>query len=337
MKQFKLCLLYSSFLVVTLEAQDIAYVCPPCDLYCDTIIFDAPGKCPHCQMTLIPYVTKKVDSVDIHLGADHFVISGAAGSDKTIEVHYYMPDDFDVDTRVIIVLPGAGRNGNDYRDAWIEAANTFNVLILSPSYSNVHYPGFWNYNLAGMIRDVNPENETYSFVEDSSKWIYSDFDRIFNLVKDELSLTTERYDMFGHSAGGQILHRMAIFYPNTKVNNILASNSGWYTCADETATFPYGLKNTNRTLGSMTFESPLVLFLGEKDDASESRGHLRTTDEANLQGSHRLARGNYFFSQANNNATELSKPFSWSLITVPNVGHDYRAMSKAAAEYLYAE
>jgi putative intracellular protease/amidase len=31
-----------------------AYVCPPCGLPCDKLIFDKPGTCPNCGMTLIP-------------------------------------------------------------------------------------------------------------------------------------------------------------------------------------------------------------------------------------------------------------------------------------------
>lgn len=30
------------------------YICPPCGLPCDTLVFDKPGTCPNCGMTLIP-------------------------------------------------------------------------------------------------------------------------------------------------------------------------------------------------------------------------------------------------------------------------------------------
>jgi rhodanese-related sulfurtransferase len=29
------------------------YVCPPCGNDCDKIVYDKPGTCPHCQMTLV--------------------------------------------------------------------------------------------------------------------------------------------------------------------------------------------------------------------------------------------------------------------------------------------
>jgi putative intracellular protease/amidase len=34
-------------------SQKKVYVCPPCGLDCDKLVFDKPGVCPHCGMTLI--------------------------------------------------------------------------------------------------------------------------------------------------------------------------------------------------------------------------------------------------------------------------------------------
>jgi transcriptional regulator GlxA family with amidase domain len=33
-------------------AQGKSYYCPPCNNACDELVFDKPGKCPHCHMTL---------------------------------------------------------------------------------------------------------------------------------------------------------------------------------------------------------------------------------------------------------------------------------------------
>jgi hypothetical protein len=38
---------------------------------------------------------------------------------------------------------------------------------------------------------------------------------------------------------------------------------------------------------------------------------------------------------ASSTAVELDATINWKLEVVPNVGHDYRRMSEAAAEYLY--
>lgn len=41
--------------ILAQEGMAVAYVCPPCgDGSCDTQTYDKPGRCPHCNMTLIP-------------------------------------------------------------------------------------------------------------------------------------------------------------------------------------------------------------------------------------------------------------------------------------------
>ena len=141
--------------------------------------------------------------------------------------------------------------------------------------------------------------------------------------------------MFGHSAGGQILHRFAIFHPKNKANRILAANSGWYTLPVDSEDFPYGLTNTIQSANKVDFSSNLIIFLGEKDDSNEKRGSLRRNSEADKQGLHRLARGNYFFDTSKETATKLNKDFNWELEVVGGIGHDYRKMGEAAADYLY--
>jgi hypothetical protein len=53
------------------------------------------------------------------------------------------------------------------------------------------------------------------------------------------------------------------------------------------------------------------------------------------QSLHRLERGTYFYKESKKIASELNSEFNWILEIVPNIGHDYKEMSKAAADYLY--
>jgi pimeloyl-ACP methyl ester carboxylesterase len=243
---------------------------------------------------------------------------------------------------VIFIIPGAGRNGTTYRDAWIEHAEKHNVLVLTPEYNEASFPGFWSYNLAGMIKDVKINKdrtgiESYNLNLNEQEWILNDFDKIFNAAKDHLKLTTNTYDLFGHSAGGQLLHRLAMYKPGSKANRILTSNAGWYTVPDRDSAFPYGLKNSTATDESMrkAFNEKLVVLLGEKDNENETRGDLVRSKEVDVQGIHRLARGKYFYDKAQQYAKALNAEFNWKILVVPNVGHDHAAMSQAAARYLY--
>jgi len=276
-----------------------------------------------------------INEIPFEYGSGRFIVPGGVDENKTIVIHYHKPQNFTEDSKVVIVLPGAGRNGDDYRDAWIEASEQFGVLVLALSYSESNYPGMWSYNLSGMVSDVNISDQTFNINHQSDEWLFKDFDRIFKSVKSKLNLSTDKYDMFGHSAGGQVLHRLALFHSAHQADRILAANSGWYTLPDEEEDFPYGLGKMKRLVEDVDFSAKLVIFLGEKDNADETRGHLRHTPEADRQGLHRLARGQNFYTKSKAIAAKLNKDYNWSLEIIPDVGHDYRAMSEHAAVYLY--
>ena len=277
-------------------------------------------------------------------GSGHYALEGGPGrQDKCIEIYYHMPQGFSKESPIVLVVPGGGRNGGDYRDAWIDASERYNVLVLSPSFSEEHYPRFWNYNLGGMIFDVeisgNPRRiSNYNISTEPDEWIFGDLDRIFNNAKEQLGVNASSYDAFGHSAGGQFLHRMAIFHLEHKAQRILAANSGWYTVPVFEDRFPYGLDGSVATRETLTraFQSPLVVFLGERDDRNETRGDLASSPEIDIQGDGRIERGRYFYGSAAKTAAEIGVELSWEKLVVPDIGHDYRRMSEAAAEYLYA-
>ena len=133
----------------------------------------------------------KVDQIQIDDGSGSFRSAGGAGrQDKVVTVFYHKPKAFTTRSPVLIVLPGAGRNGWTYRDAWVKASEEHGVLVLSPSYSEEHYPDFWSYNLAGMIKDVKIDQGatptvTFNLVTHPSDWIFGDLDRLFRDVKQD--------------------------------------------------------------------------------------------------------------------------------------------------------
>ncbi|MCK0107874.1 hypothetical protein MWU58_01080 [Flavobacteriaceae bacterium S0825] len=51
-KQFSI-LLFFTIIVFSCKSETEDYVCTPCDLECDELIFSEPGICPHCNMALI--------------------------------------------------------------------------------------------------------------------------------------------------------------------------------------------------------------------------------------------------------------------------------------------
>lgn len=286
-----------------------------------------------------------VDAQPIIEGSGSFIIPGGEGRiDKTVSIYFHVPQNWKEDSPVVLVIPGAGRNAWSYRNAWVTESEKKGFIVVSPSYSDEFYPRFWNYNIARMIGDVEINKaktnfENFSISSNSNEWIFNDFDRIFDDIKSKLTLTTETYDVFGHSAGGQILHRFALFYDSKKVDKILSSNSGWYTVPNFETKFPTGLIDApiNRENLKHAFSKKLILFLGELDNENETRGHLLKNPRMNKQGLHRLERGHYFYVKAKEQAAALSADFRWEKVVISGVGHDYKKMSIAASHYLYGQ
>ena len=274
----------------------------------------------------------------IDTGSGSFSIEGGFNNenDSTI-VHYYKPEKYQPDFSVIIVLPGGGRNGDTYRDTWIDLAEEYGLLVLSPSYKREFYPKVEDYNLGSVEKSSliigNSGNDN-----SNEEWIFEDFDRIFEYATQIVGSTANEYDIFGHSSGGQIAHRLAIFNPNTKANRIVAANSGWYTLPEFEIKFPYGLKKVMLSENSLkkSFNLKLIVLLGELDNENETRGHLRKTKQAKAQGSGRLARGNFFYDMAKKQAQRLECDLLWRKEIGMGVGHSYRKMGRAAARYLYS-
>lgn len=285
-------------------------------------------------------------------------LSKEGGED--IQIFYYKPTAFNKNTAVIIVVPGSGRNASEYRDSWKESAEKYNLLVLSPQYPKEKYD-FAAYHLGGLVNNLKMENAqlqkdgedgervakyrlkdediSFSHVKNYDAWIFGDFDKIFQYAKFSAGLKAESFDVFGHSAGGQILHRFALFNKASKVRYIVAANSGFYTLPIKNNDFPYGLKGTEYSYDQMekAFSKKLIVLLGQKDDQNETRGTMLHTPSADLQGLGRFERGVYFYRTSEMIAKTIGVPLNWRMELVKDVGHDYKSMGQAAAALLYAK
>jgi len=322
----------------------------------DGVEFSAPGTCPACGMTLTPKRDYPLEPSALEIGAGAFVTRGGRGDEnKRVTVHYYKPHSFTPQSRVLLVIPGAGRDGDEYRDAWIETAERKSLLVASPSYPAADYD-FAAYHMGGVVRDlvirnlptgpdgepldvihVRDEDISFSINPRREEWLFNDFDRIVALLAAAAGAERNGYDVFGHSAGGQILHRLALFHPRSRAERIVAANSGFYTLPDLQTPPPVGLAGTGVSEASLaeSFAAQLTLLLGENDNSDEAGGTQIHTPMIDRQGIGRLSRGRYFFEVGAQQAQAMGAPFHWRLQTVPDVGHDFRAMSAAAARLLY--
>ena len=300
------------------------------------------------------FVNNSYAQSTIKNGSGYFEFKGGPGhQEDTIKVYYHKPKKYSQDSKILLVIPGAGRNADDYRDSWIETSEKHSVLVISPSYTEKDYD-YGAYHLGGLVKDLDLRKGVifikgtnkveldedvveFNLNPDSSQWIYHDFDRLFDLVTKEVGSSRKTYDVFGHSAGGQILHRFALLAPHSKANRILASNAGSYTLPEFNTAFPFGVKDLNINKKSLkrSFKKHLVIFLGELDNANETGGLLLRSRTVDKQGTHRLSRGKYFYKKSQEMAKSIKTTLNWKLKVINGVGHNQRKMAKAAAIYLY--
>lgn len=259
------------------------------------------------------------------------VNDGRGEKSAPMNVYFYRPQSFRPNGRILMVVHGQSRNADRYRDYFVEAAEKYGVLVLAPEFARQIYRGSRQFNLG------NIKSRAGNFLPQSIR-SFLVIDRVFDQAREQLGFNQQQYSLFGHSAGSQFVHRMLLFSPSENIIAAVAANAGWYTEPDIEIDFPYGMGNTLEvdTKLRRSFAKKLIIMLGEDDD-NENHRSLRTTDEAMVQGLHRLARGRNFYRRAKGIAEKLGLPFKWQLKVIPGVGHNGWGMADPAAHVLFGE
>lgn len=253
-------------------------------------------------------------------------------AERPVRVYYQAPPDSnDLDAaEVVVVIPGTGRNAEDYREEWAGLAREQQALLLVPEFSEDEFPGSAAYNVGNVVdEDGDPVDER--------EWTFQVVEALFRHVVDDLDLTTEQYALFGHSAGAQFVHRMVMLMPEASIRVAVAANAGWYTMPDDDVPFPYGLEDGPGDVRlARAFRVPLVVLLGG-DDIDPDADNLRQDAGASAQGENRLTRGLTFFAAARDAAEDGDEAFEWGLTVVPGVGHESDAMAQAAGSTIFPD
>jgi dienelactone hydrolase len=249
---------------------------------------------------------------------------------KPLTVWYYQPLRLPVDAPIVFVMHGVKRDADHYRDTWMRAAERMGFVLICPRFARADYPR-GAYQLGNLVNDAGeplPQNT----------WTFNAIERLFDFVKDATGNASERYYIYGHSAGGQFVHRLALFVPEARYAAAVTANAGWYTMptfdGDE---FPYGLEDSMITPDELkrAFGRRLVVLLGERD-TNAGDPHLRRTSAARRQGKNRFERGHAFYATAKTEAARLGVELNWVLHTVPEAAHLQQQMMPAAAVALFA-
>ena len=253
-----------------------------------------------------------------------FVFDASLGNPApAMTVWYYRPDNVEPSARVVFLMHGSSRTGQEARDIGALYAKKHDFVLLAPEFSEKDYPGdmYAFGHMLGSDGALLPE----------SMWAFTTIERIFDRVRTGFRLSTKTYDILGHSAGGQFVHRLVLFAPHLRFRRAVASSPGRYALPDMSERFPYGFNGTSldASVLAQAFSKDFVLVLGDQDTDDRVREM-----EAMTQGGNRFARGLRFFATATEEANILKAPLAWRLRIVYGADHSPRPALHAGFEEL---
>lgn len=266
--------------------------------------------------------------ITIAPGAGSFTFVDERGhASRPLTVYTYLPEALKAGAaRIVFVMHGVSKNADRYRDVWIEHADHHRFLVIAPRFDRENW-GRGAYSYSSVVGRDGTRH-------DPSLWSYSVIEHLFDAIRQATGNTSDRYFIYGHSEGGQFVHRLVLFLPDARYAKAVAANPGWYTMPTFAVAFPYGLGNSPATESSLrrSLGRDFVLLLGDRDTSNDP--NLRRTPEALAQGRHRFERGHSYVNEARVRAAELKTPLRWDMQVVPGAAHQNSAMSRAAAAVL---
>jgi poly(3-hydroxybutyrate) depolymerase len=262
-------------------------------------------------------------------GRSSYPFPDPRGGGRTVTVHTHRPAGYGPDSPILMVVHGRARNGADYRDYFVPESDRRGFLVVAPEFDEAQYPNPYAYNYGNMV-DANGN------MQPRGEWLFPVLDAVFRDVRQRVGSRRDRFFLFGHSAGSQLVHRMATFGWLDSIERAVAANAGSYTLPVHGEAFPFGLDGSPASEEDLRrlFSRPIIVQLGDSDvDPNDT--HLPREPGAMRQGPYRFARGRHYFATAQREAERLGVPLAWHLAIVPGVAHSGQNMAPHAARELF--
>lgn len=241
-----------------------------------------------------------------------------------LRLHVNRPDALHANLPVVIVIPGAKRNAEDYSQYWLPLARSLPMITVTIECDLKQCPSEYHYNLGGhKLQDgSSPEPSTQFF---------SVPELAFTEIKQKYQLNTSGFYLFGHSAGGTFAHLYKLVRPEAPVIHVVAANPAFLMLPDPTIAYPFGIKNSGFTEKQITdwLNKPTLLMLGDLDLEPRTKA-LSNSPFAQQQGLAVFSRGLQFFARATDWSLAQKQQPGWQLVIAHGVRHDAEAMAPYA-------
>lgn len=240
---------------------------------------------------------------------------------RILQIYTYRPPGC-AKPSILIVFHGNGRGAQSYLKSARDFADRGCFVVYSPLFDKDRFPS-WAYHRGGLVQDgklLAQEDWTINIVDDLVEW-----------ARNQEGRPEAASFLFGHSAGGQFLSRVAAYALPEDVERIIIANPSTYVLPSISEDAPYGYGGLPQPEADEWMRAylaaPITIFLGSEDTGKKD---LTRNAQANRQGNNRLDRGKRTFDAAQRTAKEHGWPFNWRLIEADDVGHSGRGMLTAA-------
>jgi len=250
--------------------------------------------------------------------------------DRPLALHAARPRAFTPETPVLLVHHGVGRNGAAYRDYWLKLVDDAGILAIAIEFPEASFPDYLRYHFGNLHNEDGTANPR-------TQWTYGIDERLFLALQARGITTCRRYGLFGHSAGGQFVHRMLSFGYRDHVAAAVCANAGTYAMPHLDIAWPFGLGETELDATALAglLRFPITVMAGTEDTKTTGR-FFPKGPRSMRQGGTRYERAHNYVGAGRAAAEALGTLCAWTVIDVPGVGHDGERMSVAAAPVVAA-
>lgn len=259
-------------------------------------------------------------------GDGSFQFTGWNGPAITVFTH--LPPTVTATTPIVFVMHGQGRDAERYRRDWASLADANGFVLVTPQFDRKTFPASRDYNYGGF-------EDAAGKLRPRDQWTFSAIEPMFDEVRRRTASRVAKYEIYGHSAGAQFVHRYILLMPNPRISSAVSANAGSYAMPVFDVTYPFGLRGApvDEAQLKRALAMPLVVLLGTAD-IDPNHPALPKQPEAMAQGPFRLARGKAFYESAKAVAERLHAPFNWQLRFAEGIAHSDGGMAAFAAPFL---
>lgn len=242
---------------------------------------------------------------------------------EQIDVHVYRPKRCsDSPGPLLLVFAGYERNAAEYVRRARRVAREHCMTVFVPDLDRDRFPRS-RYQRAGVTRKSLTRGSDACmgrFLRGLQVW-----------AREREGRPDARFVLFGHSAGAQLLSRVAAYCPLPDTDRIIIANPSSYVGPSliERAPFGYGdildIRAREAALAQYLAQ-PITVYLGDQDIGDD---RLDRSKHSMRQGRTRLERGRNVYAAAHAMAVERGWPFGWGLVIAAGIGHSSRDMLQA--------